>query len=108
LFFDASFFDAKFLMPSFLMPSFFDAKFQSPEHRYCGIGRARGTCVSPALIGDIRTGGGRGRFEYATAPTNVNETAGEVWQRAWAFAAADPHSEKDRGALQARAVPQDR
>jgi hypothetical protein len=35
-----------------------------------------GTHVS--LIGDIRTGGDRGLFEYATALINVNETAKSV------------------------------
>jgi hypothetical protein len=37
-----------------------------------------GTHVSAALIGDIRTGGDRGLFEYATALINVNETAKSV------------------------------
>jgi hypothetical protein len=40
-----------------------------------GVRRAH---VSSALAGDIRTGGDRGRFEYATALINVNETAGSV------------------------------
>ncbi|SHL27807.1 hypothetical protein SAMN05444159_5499 [Bradyrhizobium lablabi] len=34
--------------------------------------------MSSALIGDIRTGGDRGLFEYATALINVNETAGSL------------------------------
>jgi hypothetical protein len=64
--------------------------------------------VSSALIGDIRTDGDRGLFEYATAPINVNEAARSVaagmelsrWETIL------PASE--RGALQASAVPQDR
>jgi hypothetical protein len=57
--------------------SFFDAEFQSPEHRYSGVGRS-GTCVSYALTGVIRTGGDRGCFEYAAALINVNESAGRA------------------------------
>jgi hypothetical protein len=34
--------------------------------------------VSSALTGDVRTGGDRGLFEYATAPINVNEIARSV------------------------------
>jgi len=37
-----------------------------------------GTCVSSALTGVIWTGGDKGRFEYAAALINVNESAGKA------------------------------
>jgi hypothetical protein len=64
--------------------------------------------VSSALTGDIRTGGDRDLFEYATALINVNETARgvaagmELSRREIIL----PH--KERRASQARAAPQDR
>jgi hypothetical protein len=72
-----------------------------------GIGRSR-TDVSSALTGDIRTGGDKGLFEYATALMNVNETARSI-AAGMELSRQEiilPH--KERRALQTRAAPQDR
>jgi hypothetical protein len=64
--------------------------------------------VSSALTGDIRTGGARGLFEYAAALINVNETARSVVAGMELSRWEIIRGERERSALQARAMPQNR